>query len=121
MNEEILKKLGYNNIATQILLKRSAVEFDPDNIIMPGEPRTTNNTSDKDATEISLENIQQQFQTLVQTIQSLPDEHNGDDYFGILKKKLIGRLFDVGLSIGSLMTQAGLSNDEIDYFINNKM
>ena len=130
MNEEILKKLGYNNIATQILLKRSAVEFDPDNIIMPfdpdniimpGEPRTTNNTSDKDATEISLENIHQQFQTLVQTIQSLPNEHNGDEYFGKLKKKLIGRLFDVGLSIGSLMTQAGLSNDEIDDFINNKM
>ena len=120
MNEEILKKLGYNNIATQILLKREA-QISPKDIIMPGEDRAINNTADKDATEISLENIHRQFQTLVQTIQSLPNEHNGDDYFGKLKKKLLGRLFDVGLSIGSLMTQAGINNDEIDDFINNKM
>ena len=120
MNEEILKKLGYNNIALEMLLKREA-QISPEDIIMPGQSRVVNNIADKDSTEISLENIQQQFQTLVQTIQSLPNEHNSDDYFGILKKKLIGRLFDVGLSIGSLMTQAGLSNDEIDDFINNKM
>ena len=120
MNEEILKKLGYNNIALEMLLKREA-QISPEDIIMPGQQRAINNTTDEDAIEISLENIQQQFQTLVNTIQSLPDEHDGDDYFGNLKKKLIGRLFDVGLSIGSLMTQAGLSNNEIDDFINNKM
>ena len=120
MNEEILKKLGYNNIALEMMLKREA-QISPKDIIMPGVSRTTNNTSDKDATEISLENIQQQFQTLANTIQSLPDVHNDDEYFGKLKKKLIGRLFDVGLSIGSLMTQAGINNDEIDDFINNKM
>lgn len=120
MNEEILKKLGYNNIALEMLLKREA-QISPEDIIMPGQQRAINNTTDEDAIEISLENIQQQFQTLVNTIQSLPDEHDGDDYFGNLKKKLIGRMFDVGLSIGSLMTQAGMSNDEIDDFINNKM
>ena len=120
MNEEILKKLGYNTIALEMLLKREA-QISPEDIIMPGKSRATNNTSDKDATEISLENIQQQFQTLANTIQSLPNEHNGDEYFGKLKKKLLGRLFDVGLSIGSLMTQAGINNDEIDAFINNKM
>ncbi len=120
MNEEILKKLGYNNIALEMLLKREA-QISPEDIIMPGQQRAINNTTDEDAIEISLENIQQQFQTLANTIQSLPDEHDGDDYFGNLKKKLIGRMFDVGLSIGSLMTQAGLSNDEIDDFINNKM
>lgn len=120
MNEEILKKLGYNNIATQILLKREA-QISPEDIIMPGEDRAINNTADKDAIEISLKNIQQQFQTLVQTIQSLPDVHNDDEYFGKLKNKLLGRLFDVGLSIGSLMTQAGLSNNEIDDFMNNEM
>jgi hypothetical protein len=120
MNEEILKKLGYNNIALEMLLKREA-QISPEDIIMPGQERTINTGNDDGAVEISLENIQQQFQTLVNTIQSLPDEHDGDDYFGSLKKKLIGRLFDVGLSIGSLMTQAGISNDEIDDFINNKM
>ena len=42
MNEEILKKLGYNNIATQILLKREAAEVDLDNIFMPGKRPTLN-------------------------------------------------------------------------------
>ena len=120
MNEEILKKLGYNNIALEMLLKREA-QISPEDIIMPGQERAINDSTDEDAVEISLENIQQQFQTLVNTIQSLPDEHDGDEYFGKLKNKLKSRLFDVGLSIGSLMTQAGLSNDEIDDFINNKM
>ena len=83
MNEEILKKLGYNNIALEMLLKREA-QISAEDIIMPGESRATNNTSDKDATEISLENIQQQFQTLANTIQSLPDVHDDDEYFGKL-------------------------------------
>ena len=121
MNEEILKKLGYNNIALEMLLKREA-QINENDVLMPGEYKpVNNNTSDDQAVEISLDNIHRQFQTLVQTIQSLPNEHDGDDYFGKLKKKLLGRLFDVGLSIGSLMTQAGISNDEIDDFINNKM
>jgi len=120
MNEEILKKLGYNNIALEMLLKREA-QIDAE-VLMPGEYNpVNNNTPDDQAVEIILENIQQQFQTLVQTIQSLPDVHNDDEYFGKLKKKLLGRLFDVGLSIGSLMTQAGLSNNKIDDFINNEM
>jgi len=93
MNEEILKKLGYNNIATQILLKRSAAEIDTE-ILMPGEYTPVNNNApDDQAVEIILENIQQQFQTLVQTIQSLPDVHNDDEYFGKLKKKFITCLF----------------------------
>ena len=43
------------------------------------------------------------------------------DYFGKLKRKLVSRLFDVGLSIGSLMTQAGMDADEINNFINDDM
>ncbi len=39
MNEEILKKLGYNNIALEMLLKREA-QIDHRNIIMPGEERS---------------------------------------------------------------------------------
>jgi len=107
-------------VAREMHWKREA-QISHEDIITPGQERAINNTADKDAIEISLENIQQQFQTLANTIQSLPDVHNDDEYFGKLKKKLIGRLFDVGLSIGSLMTQAGMSNDEIDDFINNKM
>jgi hypothetical protein len=118
MNEEILKKLGYNNIALEMLLKREA-QISPEDIIMPGEDRTVNNTADKDATEISLENIQQQYITLVNTIQSLPDEHNGDDYFRKLKNNLYQSTFEVGIKLGSLMTQAGMDTSGLDDFLND--
>ena len=118
MNEEILKKLGYNNIATQILLKRSAAEIDTE-ILMPGEYEPVNNDApDDQAVEITLQNLQQQFTTLINTIKSLPNEHNGDDYFGKLKRNLLHVSFDVGLKINSLMTQAGMSNDDFQEFIN---
>ena len=118
MNEEILKKLGYNNIATQILLKRSAAEIDTE-ILMPGEYEPVNNDApDDQAVEIILENLKTQFTTLINTIKSLPNEHAGDDYFGKLKRNLLHVSFDVGLKINSLMTQAGMSNDDFQEFIN---
>ena len=118
MYEEILKKLGYNNIATQILLKRSAAEIDTE-ILMPGEYEPVNNDApDDQAVEITLQNLQQQFTTLINTIKSLPNEHNRDDYFGKLKRNLLHVSFDVGLKINSLMTQAGMSNNDFEEFIN---
>lgn len=41
MNEEILKKLGYNSIALDMLLKREA-QINPDDILMPGERPSLN-------------------------------------------------------------------------------
>ena len=121
MNEENLKKLGYYNIALEMLLKREAqINIDalkPEDIIMPGQPRTINNISDQDQTQISLENIYQQFLTLDKTIKSLPDEYDGDDYFGELKIELISLLNNVDSKIESLMTQAGMdtNTDDLDY------
>ena len=117
MNEEILKKLGYNNIALEMLLKREA-QISPDDIIMPGEQKTIYN-GDDGATEISLENIQQQYITLVNTIKSLPDEHDGDDYFRKLKNNLYHSTFDVGVKISSIMTQVGMNTSQIDDFLND--
>ena len=118
MNEEILKKLGYNNIALEMLLKRSAAEIDTE-ILMPGEYNpVNNNTPDDQAVEIILENLKTQFTTLINTIKSLPNEHDGDDYFGKLKRDLLHVSFDVGLKINSLMTQAGMSNNDFEDFIN---
>jgi hypothetical protein len=117
MNEEILKKLGYNNIALEMLLKREA-QISPEDIIMPGQDRAINNTADKDATEISLENIQQQYIALVNTIKSLPDEHDGDDYFRKLKNNLYHSTFEVGVKLGSIMTQAGMDTSGLDDFLN---
>ena len=118
MNEEILKKLGYNTIALEMLLKREA-QISPEDIIMPGQDRAINNTNDTDSTEISLENIQQQYITLVNTIQSLPDEHNGDDYFRKLKNNLYRSTFEVGVKLGSIMTQAGMDTSRLDDFLND--
>ena len=116
MNEEILKKLGYNNIALEMLLKREA-QINAE-ILMPGEYKPVNNAPDDQAVEIILENLKTQFTTLINTIKSLPDEHAGDDYFGTLKKNLLHVSFDVGLKIISLMTQAGMSNNDLEDFIN---
>lgn len=118
MNEEILKKLGYNNIALEMLLKREA-QISYEDIIMPGQYKPVNNNApDDQAVEIILENLKTQFTTLINTIKSLPNEHDGDDYFGKLKRDLLHVSFDVGLKINSLMTQAGMSNNDFEEFIN---
>mgnify|MGYP000391806777 CR=1 FL=1 len=45
MNEENLKKLGYYNIALEMLLKREA-QINPEDILMPGErPRINKDPS----------------------------------------------------------------------------
>ena len=116
MNEEILKKLGYNNIALEMLLKREA-QINTE-VLMPGEYNPVNNAPDDQAVEIILENLKTQFTTLINTIKTLPNEHDGDDYFGKLKRDLLHVSFDVGLKISSLMTQAGMSNDKIEKIMN---
>jgi hypothetical protein len=78
MNEEILKKLGYNNIATQILLKRSAAEFDLDNILMPGRrPRLnidpTLQEIEPDDVVGKIEEIENLLNTLKEKVNSLPE------------------------------------------------
>ena len=112
MNHELLKKIGYNSVALEMLLKREA-QINPDDIIMPGEYRSLNNNTDQDATEISLYDIQKQFNTLEETIKSLPDEYDDNDYFGVLKQELISVLLPVKLKIESLFTEAGLDIDEM--------
>ena len=109
-----LDNSGYYKEAN--MLTKVAYDVSPNDIIMPGESRQINNTTDKDSTEITLENIQEQYMTLVNTIKSLPNEHNGDDYFRTLKRNLYHSTFEVGVKISSLMTQAGMDTDTIDGF-----
>jgi hypothetical protein len=116
---KIAKKLDNSGYYTEaIMLTKVAYDVSPDDIIMPNERQTINNTiSDDESTEITLNNIKQQYITLANTIKSLPNEHNGDDYFGKLKQKLKMSLFETGLKLGSLMTQAGMDSDSFDKFI----
>ena len=109
-----LDNTGYYKEAN--MLTKVAYDVSPKDIIMPGESRQVNNTTDKDSTEITLENIQEQYMTLVNTIISLPNEHNGDDYFRTLKRNLYHSTFEVGVKISSIMTQAGMDTDKIDEF-----
>ncbi len=69
MNDEILKKLGYNSIALEMLLKREA-QINPEDIIMPGEDRS-NIKQDYSNVEIVLENLKSQIITILNTAKSL--------------------------------------------------
>ena len=74
MNEEILKKLGYNNIALEMLLKREA-QISPEDIIMPGEkPRLNMDSSLRD---ISSDDVLGQIEEIENLINRLKEKVNG--------------------------------------------
>ena len=56
MNEEILKKLGYNTIALEMLLKREA-QISPEDIIMPGQKPRLNIDSSFDSDFVRLTKV----------------------------------------------------------------
>ena len=74
MNEEILKKLGYNNIALEMLLKREA-QISPDDIIMPGEKPRLNR--DSSLNDISSDDVIQQITEIENLINRLKEKVNG--------------------------------------------
>ena len=76
MNEEILKKLGYNNIALEMLLKREA-QISPEDIIMPGErPRlnTDSSLSDISSDDVigKIDEIENLLNNLKEKVNALP-------------------------------------------------
>lgn len=73
MNEEILKKLGYNNIALEMLLKREA-QISPDDIIMPGQRPSINR--DPSIDEISSDDVHSQITEIENLINNLKDKVN---------------------------------------------
>ena len=76
MNEEILKKLGYNNIALEMLLKREA-QINPEDILMPGErPNLNRDPSLNDLssdTKSDVENILNKLEEVKRLIDDLPE------------------------------------------------
>ena len=108
MNEEILKKLGYNNIALEMLLKREA-QIDPRNIIMPGEERS-NIQQDYSNVEIILENLKSQIIQILNTAKSLPqflegEEGPDDSAFYDYRRSLIDSLEEAGNKISTLLIE----------------
>ena len=100
MNEEILKKLGYNNIALEMLLKREA-QISPEDIIMPGsKPRLNLDSSLKDISPDDvigqIDEIEYLLNTLKEKVNNLPEytikeEQYDEDVreFGIHKKYIL--------------------------------
>ncbi len=74
MNEEILKKLGYNNIALEMLLKREA-QISPEDIIMPGEKPRLNR--DSSLNDISSSDVLGQIDEIENLLNTLKEKVNG--------------------------------------------
>ena len=76
MNDEILKKLGYNSIALEMLLKREA-QINPEDILMPGErPNLNRDPSLNDVssdTKSDVENILNKLEEVKSLIDNLPE------------------------------------------------
>ena len=76
MNDEILKKLGYNSIALEMLLKREA-QINPEDILMPGErPRINKDPSLNDLssdTKSDVRNILNKLEEVERLINDLPE------------------------------------------------
>jgi len=119
MNEENLKKLGYYNIALEMLLKREA-QIDPKNIIMPGDERSSIQ-QDYSNVEIVLENLKSQIVTILNTAKSLPqflegEEGPDDSAFYDYRRSLVDSLEEAGSKISSLLIENNQfqSADELD-------
>ncbi len=76
MNDEILKKLGYNSIALEMLLKREA-QINPEDILMPGErPNLNRDPSLNDLssdTKSDVENILNKLEEVKELLNNLPE------------------------------------------------
>ena len=76
MNDEILKKLGYNSIALEMLLKREA-QINPEDILMPGErPNLNRDPSLNDLSsdvESDVRNILNKLEEVKELLNNLPE------------------------------------------------
>ena len=119
MNEENLKKLGYYNIALEMLLKREA-QINPEDIIMPGDERT-DIQQDYSNVEIILENLKSQIVQILNTAKSLPEFLEGeegpdDSAYYDYRRSLVDSLEEAGSKISSLLIENNQfqSADELD-------
>ena len=76
MNHEILKKIGYNSVALEMLLKREA-QINPEDILMPGErPSINKDPSLNDLssdTKSDVRNILNKLEEVERLINDLPE------------------------------------------------
>jgi hypothetical protein len=122
MNEEILKKLGYNSIALEMLLKREA-QISPEDIIMPGQERS-DIRQDYSNVEIILENLKSSIIQILNTAKSLPEFLEGEDgpddsaYYDY-RRSMIDSLEAAGSKLASCLIENNQSSsaEELDNFL----
>jgi len=122
MNEEILKKLGYNSIALEMLLKREA-QISPEDIIMPGQERS-DIQQDYSNVEIILENLKSSIIQILNTAKSLPEFLEGeegpdDSAYYDYRRSMIDSLEAAGSKLASCLIENNQSNsaEELDNFL----
>ena len=126
MNEDILRKIGYNSLALEMMLKRES-QIDHNDIIFESDiPRNRpeilsdddipNTGIDYSNLEISLPKMKELFVELVQIAKSLPDQAFEDDDpydngFRENKYKFIDLLDNAALKLDNLLDEATVQND----------
>jgi len=125
MNEDILKKIGYNNFASEMMQKRGS-QIDYNDIIMKSEiPRRNPEILSEDDIpkaevdysnlEISLPKMKELFIELANIAKSLPNSLEGDDMYDNAfrdnKNSFIDNLDYSAMKLDNMMDEAGIAND----------
>ena len=110
MNEEILKKLGYNNIALEMLLKREA-QISPDDIIMPGEKPRLN--TDSSLSDISSDDVVQQIDEIENLINRLKEKVNNLPEYTIKEEQYDEDVREFGIHKKYILEYLEMALDEI--------
>jgi hypothetical protein len=110
MNEEILKKLGYNNIALEMLLKREA-QISPEDIIMPGEKPRLN--IDSSLNDISSDDVIQQIDEIENLINRLKEKVNGLPEYTIKEEQYDEDVREFGAHKKYILEYLEMALDEI--------
>ena len=110
MNEEILKKLGYNNIALEMLLKREA-QISPDDIIMPGEKPRLNR--DSSLNDISSDDVLGQIDEIENLINRLKEKVNNLPEYTIKEEQYDEDVREFGIHKKYILEYLELALDEL--------
>lgn len=125
MNEDILKKIGYNSLALEMMLKRES-QIDHNDIIFESDiPRRNPEILSEDDIpgaevdysnlEISLPKMKELFIELANIAKSLPNSLEGDDIYDNAfrdnKNSFIDNLDYSAMKLDNMMDEAGIEND----------
>ena len=110
MNEDNLKKLGYNNIALEMLLKREA-QINADEIFMPGErPRLNTDSSLRD---ISPDDVLGQLEEIENLLNLLKEKVNGLPEYTIKEEQYDEDVIEFGTYKKYILEYLEMALDEL--------